>query len=133
MNCLSNHLIKIHQNIVHVAILYRTANLPSLAVLHTEKQAFQYAALQSCLIRLQCSYMHSIAIQCKQACSIIILSRSGKGCHIYVCVALPTHVARGRKHCKHMASLYKHGTLQGAITNSKKKSSFIFVYSCMPV
>ena len=60
-----------------------------IAVLHTEKQAFQYAVLQSwesCLgIRLQCSYMHSRAIQCNQAPYIAILRKLGKGRRVHMC------------------------------------------------
>ena len=33
----------------------------------------------------------------KQAPYIAVLSKSGKGCHVHVCVTTPTHVARGRK------------------------------------
>ena len=44
-----------------------------------------------------------------------VLSKSGNGRHVYVRVATPTHVPRGRK--TYMASLYKHmRKLQSAIT-----------------
>ena len=80
-------LSKIHHSTARFTAL--SDPIPSLAVLHTEKQAFQCAALQSwelCLgIWLQCSYMHSRAIQCKYAPYIAILSKSGKGRHVHMC------------------------------------------------
>jgi hypothetical protein len=76
--------------------------------------------------------VHCIAIQCKQAPHTPILSKSGKGRHVYVRARSPAHhVARGRKHCKCMASLYKHmGELQSAITLIlRRESKFLKVRS----
>ena len=43
----------------------------------------------------------------------------------FMCARGPApHVARGRKHCKHMASLYKHmGKLQRAVTLILRRES----------
>ena len=102
--------------------------IPSLAVLLTEKQAFQRAALQSwelCLeIWLQYIYMHSRAIQCKYIGypTPIILQCSDNGRHVhtmYVCVATPTHIAHG---CKTFyTNIWE--TLQSAITLILRRES----------
>ena len=59
---------------------------------------------------------------------------------MYVRETTPTHVTRGRKHCKRMASLYKHmGKLQSAIILIQRHEStiptmkfLVFVHSVHP-
>ena len=48
----------------------------------------------------------------------------------FMCARGPApHVARGRKHCKRMASLYKHmGKLQRAVTLILRHQAFFFFF-----
>ena len=55
------------------------------------------------------SYMHSSGHTMRADTHGVLLSKSGNGRHICVRVATPPHVARERKHCKRMASLYERG------------------------
>ena len=82
--------------------------ISSLAVLHTEKQAFSVQHCNCAWGYGQCSYMHRPR-QCKQDPYIAILSKSGNGGHVYMCTwPRPLKQCVGVKHCKCMGSLYKH-------------------------